>query len=77
MPKTKRDHCLKELLETEKNYVEALDMIIKNFVQVQYAECMLDCLRYLEICKSSEYIRLSYLTAMRKYEMFLKISLYL
>ena len=32
VPKTKRDHCLKELVETEKNYVDALDMIIKNFV---------------------------------------------
>ncbi len=33
-PKSKRDHCLKELYETERNYVEALNMIIK--VSVQY-----------------------------------------
>lgn len=28
-PKSKRDHVLKELYETERNYVEALNMIIK------------------------------------------------
>ena len=33
VPVTKRDHCLKELLETEKNYVDALEMTVKNFVQ--------------------------------------------
>ena len=33
VPRTKRDHCLRELVETEKNYVEALDMIVKSFVQ--------------------------------------------
>ena len=27
-PKTKRDHCIKELMDTEKNYVDALDMIV-------------------------------------------------
>ena len=31
-PKTKRDFCLRELVETEKNYVEALKMIIKVIV---------------------------------------------
>lgn len=33
-PKSKREHCLKELYETERNYVEALNMIIK--VQLIY-----------------------------------------
>ncbi|XP_013411701.1 proto-oncogene vav isoform X2 [Lingula anatina] len=31
-PKTKREHCLKELIETEKNYVEALQMIKTFFI---------------------------------------------
>ncbi|CAI9738616.1 protein vav isoform X7 [Octopus vulgaris] len=30
-PTTKRDHCLKELVDTEKNYVEALLMIVNHF----------------------------------------------
>lgn len=33
-PKTKRDHCLKELIDTEKNYVDALQMI------VQVSDCL-------------------------------------
>lgn len=31
LPKDKREHCIKELLDTEKNYVEALDMIQQEF----------------------------------------------
>ena len=30
-PVTKRDYCAQELVETEKNYVDALNMIYKNF----------------------------------------------
>ena len=30
-PVTKRDYCAQELVETEKNYVDALNMIHKNF----------------------------------------------
>lgn len=30
-PITKRDHCVKELVDTEKNYVEALQMMINHF----------------------------------------------
>ncbi|XP_070177253.1 guanine nucleotide exchange factor VAV2-like isoform X4 [Littorina saxatilis] len=32
-PKTKRDHCIKELLDTEKNYVDALEMIVTQFIK--------------------------------------------
>ena len=32
-PVTKRDYCAQELVETEKNYVDALNMIHKNFFQ--------------------------------------------
>ncbi|KAH9514596.1 Guanine nucleotide exchange factor vav3, partial [Bulinus truncatus] len=32
-PLTKRDHCIKELLETEKNYNMALNMIIECFIK--------------------------------------------
>ncbi|CAM1314469.1 VAV2 (predicted) [Pycnogonum litorale] len=32
-PVEKRDFCIKELVETEKNYVEALNMIIKYFMR--------------------------------------------
>ncbi|KAI0230095.1 Guanine nucleotide exchange factor VAV2 [Lamellibrachia satsuma] len=32
-PKCKRDYCIKELVETEKNYVEALNMIVKHFIR--------------------------------------------
>jgi guanine nucleotide exchange factor VAV len=31
VPVTKRDFCAQELLETEKNYVDALNMVYKNF----------------------------------------------
>jgi guanine nucleotide exchange factor VAV len=31
-PKTKREHCIKEILDTESNYVEALDTITNKFV---------------------------------------------
>ncbi|XP_076353877.1 protein vav-like isoform X4 [Tachypleus tridentatus] len=32
-PVEKCDYCIKELVETEKNYVEALNMIIKHFIR--------------------------------------------
>ncbi|XP_035216160.1 protein vav-like isoform X3 [Stegodyphus dumicola] len=32
-PVEKRDYCIKELIETEKNYIEALNMIIKHFMR--------------------------------------------
>ncbi|XP_076314023.1 protein vav-like isoform X2 [Tachypleus tridentatus] len=32
-PVEKRDYCIKELVETEKNYIEALNMIIKHFMR--------------------------------------------
>jgi guanine nucleotide exchange factor VAV len=32
-PKDKRDHCLRELLETEANYVDVLNMLRKNFIR--------------------------------------------
>ncbi|GFU06550.1 protein vav [Nephila pilipes] len=32
-PIEKRDYCIKELIETEKNYIEALNMIIKHFMR--------------------------------------------
>ncbi|GFN82805.1 transposase [Plakobranchus ocellatus] len=31
-PQTKRDHCIKELLETENNYKVALHMIVEHFI---------------------------------------------
>lgn len=31
IPSEKRDFCIKELVETEKNYIEALNMIVKHF----------------------------------------------
>ena len=31
-PVEKRDYCIKELIETEKNYIDALNMIINHFV---------------------------------------------
>lgn len=31
VPSEKRDFCIKELVETEKNYIEALNMIVKHF----------------------------------------------
>lgn len=35
-PKDKRGHCIKELIDTEKNYVEALNMLqqVKKFITV-------------------------------------------
>ncbi|XP_054717331.1 protein vav-like [Uloborus diversus] len=33
LPVEKRDYCIKELIETEKNYIEALNMIIKHFMR--------------------------------------------
>ncbi|XP_055898519.1 guanine nucleotide exchange factor VAV3-like isoform X3 [Biomphalaria glabrata] len=35
-PITKRDHCIKELMETEKNYNTALNMIIDHFIKPLY-----------------------------------------
>lgn len=32
-PVEKRDYCIKELIETEKNYIEALNMIVKHFMR--------------------------------------------
>ncbi|XP_055347401.1 protein vav-like [Paramacrobiotus metropolitanus] len=32
-PRDKRDHCLKELFDTERNYVEALKLIIEHFMR--------------------------------------------
>ncbi|XP_074653804.1 guanine nucleotide exchange factor VAV3-like isoform X2 [Tubulanus polymorphus] len=32
-PKSKRDYCVKELVETEKNYVDALNMIMTHFMR--------------------------------------------
>jgi guanine nucleotide exchange factor VAV len=32
-PIEKRDYCVKELVETEKNYIDALNMIVKHFVR--------------------------------------------
>ncbi|XP_076436797.1 proto-oncogene vav-like isoform X3 [Babylonia areolata] len=32
-PKTKRDHCIKELLDTEKNYVDVLEMLVTHFIK--------------------------------------------
>ena len=32
-PREKRDYCVKELVETEKNYCEALNMIVTHFLQ--------------------------------------------
>ena len=32
-PKDKHDHCLKELLETEANYVDVLNMLRRNFIR--------------------------------------------
>lgn len=32
VPMEKRDYCIKELVETEKNYIEALNMIIRHFM---------------------------------------------
>ncbi|KAK7505039.1 hypothetical protein BaRGS_00003609, partial [Batillaria attramentaria] len=32
-PKTKRDHCIKELIDTEKNYVDVLQMIVTHFIK--------------------------------------------
>ena len=32
-PKGKRDHCIKELVETEANYVDVLSMLRKHFVR--------------------------------------------
>ncbi|CAH1785618.1 unnamed protein product [Owenia fusiformis] len=32
-PKSKRDYCIKELVETEKNYVDALNMICTHFIK--------------------------------------------
>ena len=31
-PKEKRDFCIKELIETEANYVDVLNMLKKNFI---------------------------------------------
>lgn len=33
VPAEKRDYCIKELVETEKNYIEALNMIVRNFLR--------------------------------------------
>lgn len=33
MPAEKRDYCVRELIETEKNYIDALNMIIRHFVR--------------------------------------------
>lgn len=33
LPHDKRDYCIRELVETEKNYIDALNMIIKHFVR--------------------------------------------
>lgn len=33
LPFEKRDYCVKELVETEKNYIDALNMIVKHFVR--------------------------------------------
>ncbi|KAL8568201.1 hypothetical protein ACOMHN_027724 [Nucella lapillus] len=33
-PKTKRDHCVKELLDTEKNYVDVLEMLVTPLLAV-------------------------------------------
>lgn len=33
LPVEKRDYCIKELVETEKNYYDALNMIIKHFMR--------------------------------------------
>jgi len=32
-PKEKRDYCIRELIETEGNYVDALNMLRKNFIR--------------------------------------------
>ncbi|XP_041369457.1 guanine nucleotide exchange factor VAV3-like isoform X4 [Gigantopelta aegis] len=32
-PQTKRDYCLKEMIDTEKNYVDALKMIVQFFIK--------------------------------------------
>lgn len=32
-PLAKRDYCIRELVETEKNYIEALNMIMRHFVR--------------------------------------------
>lgn len=39
MPVNFRDHCVRELIETESNYVHALDMILKSFAKP--LECLL------------------------------------
>ena len=33
LPSDKRDYCLRELVDTEKNYIDALNMIIRHFVR--------------------------------------------
>ncbi|RWS24881.1 protein vav-like protein [Leptotrombidium deliense] len=33
VPIEKRDYCIKELVETEKNYIEALNMIVRHFMR--------------------------------------------
>lgn len=33
LPHDKRDYCIRELAETEKNYIDALNMIIRHFVR--------------------------------------------
>ena len=33
LPSEKRDYCVRELVDTEKNYIDALNMIIKHFVR--------------------------------------------
>lgn len=33
VPAEKRDYCIKELVETEKNYIEALNMIVRHFLR--------------------------------------------
>ncbi|KAJ8300453.1 hypothetical protein KUTeg_021972 [Tegillarca granosa] len=32
-PVTKKDHCIKELYDTEKNYVDALKMLVQHFIK--------------------------------------------
>ncbi|XP_046365888.1 guanine nucleotide exchange factor VAV2-like isoform X3 [Haliotis rufescens] len=37
VPLTKRDHCIKEMLDTEKNYVDALTMVNQHFIKPLHA----------------------------------------
>lgn len=73
-PVTKRDYCIKELIETEKNYLEALRMIIDVFPLLLFDLIIFNwvsCFDYFLISKSfqvwSVWIKLNLIKNLFKY----------